>query len=309
MLHFFAAVFLSLVLLAFPAAAEDAKSVDAKPAATEEKKPLFSLYIPPEAAQAEETYDGLYKNLTKEQQDIIKAYESDYAKTADIELEISSTALKIKYCSENDTEIAKNLTKYKSHFNVYQNQLQARQRDERLKIRARQVEETTFLDPKILDGHFAYTSNVVFQVGFQMVKLNYEKGEFAKTDCAAVAKQLEEAALKGNPISGIIETAPDKVQEIQRLAKNGDAEGMFMLGMLQLTGNGVPKDPAQGVMTLKKSAEKGSQKAQLVLGVGMTTDMFGVPPDLQEARYWLEKAAAQGNAQAAAALEQLDKKK
>ncbi len=304
MLQFLAIVFLSLALLPFQAVAGDAK-----PVVKDDKKPLFSLYIPPEAAQAEEVYASLFKNLTKEQQAIIKAYDSDYAKTADIELEISSTALKIKYCSEKDTVIAKSLAKYKSHFNIYQNQLQARQRDERLKIRARQVEETTFLDPKIMDGHFAYTSNIVFQVGFQMVKLNYEKGDFAKTDCNALAKQLEEASLKGNPIGGTIETAPDKVQEIQRLAKNGDADGMFMLGMLQLTGNGVPKDPSEGLITLKKAAEKGSQKAQLVLGVGMTTDMFGVPPDPQEARFWLEKAAAQGNAQAAAALEQLDRKK
>lgn len=304
MLQFFSAILISLSLLSSQVIADTAKTP-----AKDEKKPTFSLYIPPEAAKAEETYASLFKNLTKEQQEILKAYESDYAKTADIELEIASTALKIKYCAEKDTAIAKNTAKYKSYFNVYQNQLKARQRDERLKIRARQVEETSFIDPKILDGHFAYTSNVVFQVSFQMVKLNYEKGEFAKTDCAEVARQLEEASLKGNPISAAIETAPDKVQEIQRLAKNGDADGMFMLGMLQVTGNGMPKDVQQGLILLKKAADKGNQRAQLVLGVGMTTDMFGVPPDPQEARYWLEKAAAQGNEKAAAALEQLDHKK
>lgn len=277
-----------------------------QPAAKTGEKPNVNLYIPPEAAKAEETYNGLFKNLTDDQRDIIKAYESDYAKTSNIELEIASTALKIKHCSQADNDIAKDPGKYRSFFNAYSNQLKVQQRDERLKIRARQIEETSFLDPEILDRHFDYTSNVVFQIGVQVIKMNYDKGKFAETDCAALTKQLEEASLKGNPIAGVVETAPDKVFEIQRLAKAADPEGMYLLGMLQLTGNGVAKDPKQGLLMLKRAAEKGHERAQLILGVGLTTDMFG-QPDLQEARYWLEKAALQGNKNAESALDQLDK--
>lgn len=302
MLYISTVVFLVFALLSSPVMADTGKAP-----AKEEKKPNLSLYIPPEAAEAEDKYSGLFKNLTKDQQEIIKSYESEYAKTSDIELEIASMAMKLKYCADKDTEIAKSVGKYTSYFNIYRKQLQVQQRDERLKIRARQVEETAFMDAEIMDTHFAYTANIVFQIGFQVVKMNYEKGEFAKTDCDAVAKQLYEASLKGIPI-GMVETTPAKVQEIQRLAKNGDAAAMYLLGMLQVTGNGVPKDAHEGLLMLKKSADKGHEPAQFTLGIGMTTDMFSQPPDLQEARYWLEKSAAQGNEKAAAALAQLDKK-
>ena len=303
MLYISTVVFLLFALLSSPVMADTGK-VPAK----EDKKPNLSLYIPPEAAEAEDKYSGLFKNLTTDQQETIKAYESEYAKTSDIELEIASMAMKLKYCADKETEIAKNVGKYTSYFNIYRKQLQVQQRDERLKIRTRQVEETAFMDAEIMDTHFAYTANIVFQIGFQVVKMNYEKGEFSKTDCGAVAKQLYEASLKGNPIGGMVETTPAKVQEIQRLAKNGDAAAMYLLGMLQVTGNGVPKDTREGVLMLKKSAEQGHEPAQFTLGIGMTTDMFGQPPDLQEARYWLEKSAAQGNEKAVAALAQLDKK-
>lgn len=308
MLQFLTVFILCLALQAPPAQAETPPAAEKTAPAPEAKKsPTINLYVPPEAAKAEEIYDGIVKNLTKEQQDLIKAYESDFAKTADVEMQIASTALKLKYCSEHDSAIAKNPGKYTSNFHIYRNQLQAQQRDERLKIRKRQMEEITFIDQKTLDGHFDYTANLVFQVGFQIVKMNYEKGEFKKTDCAAVAESLNAAAKLGNPITGTIETAPDKLQEIQRLANNTDPEGMFMLGMLQITGNGMPKDAASGLNWLKKAADKGHERAQLVLGVGMTTDMFGIPPDPQEAQFWLEKAAAQGNTQAEAALEKLHK--
>lgn len=303
MLHIFAVFILILSLFSSSTMADTEKT----PVKNGEK-PNLSLYIPPEAAEAEDKYSGLFKNLTNAQQDIIKAYESEYAKTSDTELEIASMAMKLKYCSEKDTVIAKSVEKYTSYFNIYRKQLQVQQRNERMKIRTRQVEETAFMDPAIMDRHFAYTSNIVFQIGFQVVKMNYEKGEFAKTDCDAVAKQLHDASLRGNPISGLVETTPAKVQEIQRLAKNGDAAAMYLLGMLQVTGNGVPKDTREGLFMLKKAADKGHEPAQFTLGVGMTTDMFGQPPDLPEARYWLEKSAAQGNAKAAAALEQLEKK-
>lgn len=304
MLHKFIRTFIILLLLSPPVQAETALSQTKD----DDKKPNVSLYIPPEAAEAEAIYAGLFKNLTKDQQEIIKAYESEYAKTSDIELEVASMALKIKYCAEKDPSFAKNIGKHNSGFRTYRNQLQVRLRDERLKIRARQIKETEFMDPKIMDMHFAYTSNIVFQVGFQIIKMNYEKGQFSEADCAAVAERLETAAREGNLISGRIDVTPAKVQEIQRLAKNGDAAGMYLLGMLQLTGSGVAKDLRGGLLMLKKSADKGHEPAQFTLGVGLTTDMFGQPPDIQEARYWLEKSAAQGNEKATAALKQLDQK-
>ena len=43
-----------------------------------------------------------------------------------------------------------------------------------------------------------------------------------------------------------------------KAAENGNAASQFSLGMFYLQGSGVPKDEAEGVKWLRKSAEQGN---------------------------------------------------
>jgi TPR repeat protein len=57
--------------------------------------------------------------------------------------------------------------------------------------------------------------------------------------------------------------------------------------------NGVPKDAAEGVKWLRRSAEQGYAVAQYYLGVAYL-EGTGVEPDQQRAVAWISEAARQG---------------
>ncbi|MBM4152381.1 MAG: sel1 repeat family protein [Kiritimatiellaceae bacterium] len=84
---------------------------------------------------------------------------------------------------------------------------------------------------------------------------------------------------------------------LEKKAKQGDAQAQYELGMAYATSNGVPQDYKLAIKWMRSSAEQGNPKAQNALGnvyfKGQT-----VPQDYQEAAKWYRLAAEQGYASA-----------
>ncbi|MDD9810157.1 MAG: tetratricopeptide repeat protein [Gammaproteobacteria bacterium] len=83
-------------------------------------------------------------------------------------------------------------------------------------------------------------------------------------------------------------------QECLQLAKQGDADAQFDLGVMYNEGSKVPRNHAQAARWFRKAAEQGHADAQAGLGwlYGMGR---GVPQDYVEAYKWFSLGAAQGN--------------
>ena len=96
----------------------------------------------------------------------------------------------------------------------------------------------------------------------------------------------------------VVVTAENKeIAELQRLAKQGDAEAQFSLGARYHKGRGVLEQYAEAIKWYRKAAKQGYAEAQTALGV-MYTHGRGVPQDDAEAVKWFRKAAEQGHAEA-----------
>ena len=78
-------------------------------------------------------------------------------------------------------------------------------------------------------------------------------------------------------------------------AQAGHAEGQRMAGRFLLVGLGVTKDRVRGLDLLRRAAQQGGAEAQLELAEALG-------PGTAEGRGWLERAARQGEADAAEAL-------
>jgi TPR repeat protein len=100
--------------------------------------------------------------------------------------------------------------------------------------------------------------------------------------------------LAASAVAGPMEDAADAyargdytkaLRLIRPLANDGEAEARFNLGLMYVTGRGVPQDYAAAVIWFRKAADQGDAIAK-----GM-----GVPQNYAEAMIWFRKAAEQGH--------------
>jgi len=79
------------------------------------------------------------------------------------------------------------------------------------------------------------------------------------------------------------------------IPRAGDATSERLVGLAYLKGNGVPQDPEQAAIWLRKAADKGDAVGQVELGL-LYMQGQGLPKDEGLAASWFRKAADQGNA-------------
>jgi hypothetical protein len=85
--------------------------------------------------------------------------------------------------------------------------------------------------------------------------------------------------------------------EFLKAAKQGNVEAMYLVGVAYVTGYGVEGSHDEALKWARLGAQKGHAGAQYLLGT-MYLHGWGVTSDLPAATGWLLKAGAQGNAQA-----------
>ena len=91
------------------------------------------------------------------------------------------------------------------------------------------------------------------------------------------------------------------LREWKPLAKQGDANAQYNLGVMYDQGRGVPENDKTAVKWYKRSAKQGYDKSQFNLGV-MYEKGLGVPQHYKTAVKWYRLAAEQGFASAQGAL-------
>ena len=84
------------------------------------------------------------------------------------------------------------------------------------------------------------------------------------------------------------------LREWQPLAKQGQADAQYHIGLLHTNGQGVPKDDAEARHWYEKAAIQGHPNAQLNLG-SLYDYGRGGPQDFKMAARWYLRAANQGN--------------
>ena len=100
--------------------------------------------------------------------------------------------------------------------------------------------------------------------------------------------------------TGDHETAHRIFERCRAEARSGAA--MIWLSMFYEEGLGVPSDPVRAEAIMREAAENGYSVAQFHLGAALL-ERAATPEERAEARAWLRRAADQGDADAAALLD------
>jgi len=82
---------------------------------------------------------------------------------------------------------------------------------------------------------------------------------------------------------------------VQRKAQGGDAIAQYDLAKDYIGGTGVARDPVQGLVWLRKSADQGYFGAEYALAYMYLNGAEKLPKDEHEAAKWFRKAAKQQN--------------
>jgi len=93
----------------------------------------------------------------------------------------------------------------------------------------------------------------------------------------------------------IKEAHAQALKDCSPLAKDGNPEAQYYLGLMYYNGQGVPQDYKEAVRWYRLAAEQGNAPAQNDLGARYTYGQ-GVPRDYKEAVRWYRLAADQGYA-------------
>lgn len=84
-------------------------------------------------------------------------------------------------------------------------------------------------------------------------------------------------------------------------ARHGNPPAMLFLSYMYDEGHGVPRDPVTSTGWIRKAAEAGYQTGQYHYGMALLNG-YGTATDIKGAKLWLERAAEQGDVDAARVL-------
>lgn len=105
--------------------------------------------------------------------------------------------------------------------------------------------------------------------------------------------------------SALLSAQAQDTATLQRKAQAGNAEAQYQLAGAYFSGEGVARDPKQGLVWLRKSAGQGYAWAEKALGVMYLKGEQTVSQNPHEAAVWFRKAARQQNKPAQASLAQM----
>lgn len=120
------------------------------------------------------------------------------------------------------------------------------------------------------------------------------------TELGALLLAIALLVPRGAPVSAQSseQASPRKkaIADLREIAYAGNVAAQVQLGVIYLTGDGVPKDDAEAVKWLRKAADQENPVAERYLAE-MYFKGRGVPADPAEAAKWLRSASEQGDAQ------------
>jgi TPR repeat protein len=290
----------------FAAMAEGAPPAAPAPATTAPKRTI-NVHIDPDLQKLEGEYTTAEKKLTPEQQAALKSFQIEDTKAIDGVLRAIDTLFQVRHCAARDAGFGKEEQQHRAEAGFYAQQAEMRANAARKEIRGRRLTATPFIDAKLVDAHYAFITQFAMGMYEQMSEIGLEEGKYAKTDCAALGRHLSEnfaAAAAGAAPNA--QGMADNVAGLKARADAGDNDAMTSYGLILLSGQGVAPDTAAGIAYLQRAADAGYSRGQYMLGLMHSMGMAGGAADKERAKFWLGKAAAQGDKKAEALLKNLD---
>ena len=112
----------------------------------------------------------------------------------------------------------------------------------------------------------------------------------------AAAGHAPSQALLGRIYEGALESG-EAARYYRLAAEQGDPDGLYALGVLYLSGEGIPRDVVAAREWLLKAARAGHANAPTVIGLAYVRGGLGLSESDRQSREalpWIEKAAAAG---------------
>ena len=126
-----------------------------------------------------------------------------------------------------------------------------------------------------------------------------ERYWFAKPETAVQAASADPSVTTKSKPRG-----PISLQDLRKMAEQGDPDAQWNLGVRYHHGDGVPQNDAVAVKWFQRAAEQGYVLAQGALGADYWAGR-GVPKDLSKSYFWSSLAMAQGDETSKSRLEGL----
>jgi hypothetical protein len=98
---------------------------------------------------------------------------------------------------------------------------------------------------------------------------------------------------------------PTEFARTRLRAETGNVSAQLAMGKAYFTGDGVPKDEAEGLRWFRRAAEKGEPQSARILGLAYEAGLAGLAQDETKAAYWFRKGAEEGDAMAQSKLAQM----
>jgi hypothetical protein len=143
------------------------------------------------------------------------------------------------------------------------------------------------------------TLGILFMVAGYVSAPKIERLWFNKSVAAGPAIPAVSAAA---PVNHITRAMP--LDDVRKLAEQGDAEALAEMAARYRNGDGVPQDDSQAAKWLERAAEQGNAGSQRALGSFYWAGR-GVTRDLSKAYFWSVLAAKQGDEIAAGQVQGL----
>lgn len=142
----------------------------------------------------------------------------------------------------------------------------------------------------------------VFCVCVGMPLMAQQQNEAVAAPAAAVEGVAVEGAAEAEVADAVAgETGEVSVDELRKLAEQGNTDAQVGLGGACLLGLGTEVSLSEALRWIQPAAEKGNTEAQVFLG-DMYSFGLGVPASLEKAAQWYLRAAQRGNAHAQAGM-------
>lgn len=106
---------------------------------------------------------------------------------------------------------------------------------------------------------------------------------------------------------GVQKDVGEAFRWFERAAEKGSVSALYNLGLCYEMGSGVRKDSRKAEEYYRRAAEKDHKGAMLTLGRWFLEGRSGFKKDPEQAKHWLEQAAALGSEEAKDELEKLRK--
>lgn len=119
------------------------------------------------------------------------------------------------------------------------------------------------------------------------------KNAYSKEKIESLQKSAEAGDAEAQYELGLYYSFDDDVKSVEyyiKAANQGHAAAMNNLASCYGNGRGITKDEGKAIQLWMKAAELGNAGAQFSVGF-----LFAEAKDYQTAKYWLSKAAEQGN--------------